>query len=83
MLIKKLYTFVALMCKCCIIAHMNKQIKKALDPIWNCRAMLPIESKVKVRAVQMQQELNGNPMTQDQTLAFIINEYKNGNNGKK
>lgn len=56
---------------------MNKQLKRTLLGIWNCRAKLPIQTKVKVRAIQAQQELLGNKMTQDKTLEYIITKFKN------
>lgn len=55
---------------------MRNQIKRALKQIWNCRATLPLQCKVKVRAVQALEEMKGNKMTQDKTLEFIIDKYK-------
>lgn len=44
---------------------------------WNYRGKLSADSRVKVTKIQAEQVLKGNSMTQDETVDFIIKNFKN------
>lgn len=55
---------------------MKKQKKIDTDLFWNLRAVVSIMAKAKVNHVRSQEELAGNRMTQDETIEYIIKNFK-------